>query len=219
MDQGKVIVIEGADGAGKATQTKKLVERLQGEGRAVATADFPRYQDNLFGQLIKECLTGARGNFMDLDPKIVSTLYAADRYESKAMLERWLQEDKLVVLDRYVTSNMLHQGAKSANEKDLEELLGWIEKVEYEIFSVPRPDLVIYLDIPAEQRRHLSQMAGKNDLAEKHVAHQAAADEVGRQTAKKFNWVMINCMEGNNLRSIEDIADEVYNQAVQLIQS
>lgn len=214
MKSGKIVVIEGADGAGKATQTKLLVDRLVKDGRLVETLDFPQYENNVYGRLLRDCLDGRRGNFMELDPRIASTLYAADRFESKRKILGWLEEGKVVVTDRYTTSNMIHQGAKASDESELAELLDWIQQIEYEVFEVPRPDLVIYLDVPAEERRQMGLRAGKNDLAERHVAHQAAADQAGRLAAKTFNWVTIDCVEQGGLRSIEDIAEEVYNQVI-----
>src|SRR6056297_3551024 len=109
---GKLIVIEGADGAGKATQTKLIAERLHGEGKQVETMEFPRYQNSFFGAYIKEWLDETHGNFVDLDPRLAAILFAGDRYEARDELTGWLEEGKCVVLDRYVSANMLHQSAK-----------------------------------------------------------------------------------------------------------
>lgn len=121
---GKLIVIDGGDGAGKATQVSLLVKRLRDEGHKVETLDFPQYTQNHFGKLLRQCLDGKRGDFMAVDARIASTLYAADRFETKPRLEQWLQEDKIVVLDRYVSANMMHQGAKIDDPEKLEDFLG-----------------------------------------------------------------------------------------------
>ena len=120
--KGKLIVIDGGDGAGKATQAALLVKQLRADGHAVETLDFPQYTQNTFGELIRECLDGKRGDFMAVDPRIASTLYAADRFESKPRLEQWLSEGKVIILDRYVSSNMMHQGAKIDDPEALEQL-------------------------------------------------------------------------------------------------
>lgn len=109
---GKLIVIEGADGAGKATQVKMLAERLKSEGVPIETLEFPNYEDTFFGAYIKEWTDEKYGSFVDLDPRLSSILFAGDRFEIRDKLIGWLEEGKHVVTDRYVTANMLHQGAK-----------------------------------------------------------------------------------------------------------
>ena len=219
MQTGKLIVIEGGDSAGKATQAGRLRERLLAEGHEVETLDFPQYDSNTFGQLLRECLSGERGDFMNLDPRITSTLYAADRFESKKLIDSWLQAGKIVVLDRYTTSNMLHQGAKSGSEEELTELLDWIQQIEYEVFGVPRPDTVVYLDVPAEVRLEVSAKRQRGNVAERHRAHQFAADAAGKAIAAAYGWTTIACMKDGALRSIEDIHEEVYHQVTELIQT
>src|SRR3990167_6836927 len=117
MKKGKLIVLDGTDGSGKATQTKILQARLKKEGYRVQTLDFPQYEKNFFGGLIGECLAGEHGDFVSIDPYIGSTLYAADRFESKDKIMRWLRAGCVVVLDRYVSSNQIHQGGKITDAK------------------------------------------------------------------------------------------------------
>ena len=109
---GKLIIIEGADGAGKATQTKMLAERFRTEGLQVETLEFPRYDETFFGAYIKEWTDEKHGNFVDLDPRLSAILFAGDRFETRGTIAGWLDEGKHVILDRYVTANLLHQGAK-----------------------------------------------------------------------------------------------------------
>ena len=142
--RGKLIVIEGIDKSGKATQTRFLVRRLKKEGKRVASVSFPEYKSNLFGKLIKEALAGEHGDFLSLDPFIASTLYAADRYESKEKIEAWLSAGYTVVLDRYVSSNQIHQGGKIRNMRKRVAFLSWLEKVEYGIFRLPKPNITFY---------------------------------------------------------------------------
>ena len=109
-----LVVIDGPDGAGKRTQVTMLVDWLRKNGFAAETMAFPQYETNIAGQLIFQCLAGKHGDFLALDPRIASVLYAVDRFESKAVLDEWLKNDHVVVLDRYITANMIHQGAKNS---------------------------------------------------------------------------------------------------------
>jgi dTMP kinase len=211
-----LIVIDGGDNVGKATQAKLLVERLKKEGQSVATIDFPQYQQNTFGQLLDEYLHGQHGNFLELDPRLASILYAADRFESKDQLTRWREDEYVVVMDRYVSANMLHQGAKLDDPKEREQFLSWLEHIEYEIFGVPRPDLTIYLDVPPEESVKLLERLvaeGKTtaDLAEKDRAHQAKVIACAEYLTKtRPDWVAIQCVGEAGLRTPEDIHEEIY---------
>jgi dTMP kinase len=213
---GKLIVIDGADGAGKATQTKLLVDRLRAEGQLVETMSFPNYDANVFGQLIKECLQGKRGDFAALDARIASTLYAADRFESRPQLAAWLAAGKVVILDRYVSSNMLHQGSKMVgDEAGLRDFLAWNDRVEHEIFGMPRPDLIVYLDVPYEVRKNLMHhdgVRGELDEVEKDVEYQLAAEACAQELlASLNNWQRISCVAEGALLGREVIHEAVYN--------
>jgi len=218
--KGKLIVIDGGDGAGKATQVSLLVKRLQADGHKVETLDFPQYTQNHFGKLLRECLDGKRGDFMAVDARIASTLYAADRFESKPRLEQWLEEGKMVILDRYVSANMMHQGAKIDDPEKLEAFLGWLDHMEHEIFCIPRPDQIIYLEVPNEVRVALKQRAieeGKHgagiktDVAERNHEHQETTEMRARTiVASKNNWSLVSCCDDLEIRPREDIHEEVY---------
>lgn len=214
MHRGKLIVIDGADGAGKKTQTALLVARLREEGMGVETLDFPRYQDNFFGKLIRECLDGKRGDFMKTDARIASVLYAADRFESREMIEGWLNEGKTVVLDRYASSNMLHQGAKIDDPNEVEEFLPWLDHMEHEVFKIPRPDLILYLDVPHKVRFNLIEndtTRASIDVAEANLEHQIASEERARRiVARTGNWRAINCTDGDDLKTKEEIHEAIY---------
>jgi dTMP kinase len=221
MNSGKIIVVDGGDGAGKATQVSLLVERLQKEGHEVETIDFPQYTQNTFGKLLRECLDGKRGDFMSVDARIASTLYAADRFETKPKLEAWLAAGKVVVLDRYVSANMMHQGAKIADATELNAFLDWLDHMEHGVFGIPRPDLIIYLEVPNNMRMELKASAVaenkhgtgvKVDVAEADEYHQKTTEERARDiVAKKNEWHAIQCVDSDGMRSREDIHTEVYN--------
>lgn len=217
---GKLIVIDGGDGAGKATQVSLLVKRLRDEGHKVETLDFPQYTQNHFGKLLRQCLDGKRGDFMSVDARIASTLYAADRFETKPRLEQWLKEGKVVILDRYVSANMMHQGAKIDDPEKLEDFLGWLDYMEHEIFGIPRPDQIIYLEVPNKVRVALKARAieeGKHganikiDVAERNHEHQETAEMRARAiVASKNNWDMVTCCDDVEMRTREDIHEDIY---------
>ena len=120
------------------------------EGCLVRTMDFPQYGNNFFGAFIGECITGEHGDFLTLDPRITSVLYAADRFESSEKIKKWLNDGDTVVLDRYVSANQIHQGGKIFDTRKRKEFLLWLDEMEYGVFHLPRPHMVIYLDVPID---------------------------------------------------------------------
>lgn len=223
MNKGKLIVIDGGDGAGKQTQAQMLVHRLIQEEHQVGTLDFPRYEANTFGKLIRECLDGKRGDFLHSDPRIASTLYAADRFESKGTIMQWLEEGRIVILDRYVSSNMLHQGSKIKDPAELREFLEWLDHIEHDVFQIPRPDLILYFDVAPEQRIKMLQYASDNegnvmDLAETNLQHQKETDEAAKQIIQELNtWISIHCMQEGVMRSREEIHQDVYTEVAKIL--
>lgn len=229
MKKGKLIVIDGSDGSGKATQTRLLIARLSKEGYTVKTLDFPQYEANFFGKLIGECLTGEYGDFIAIDPHLGSVLYAADRFESKPKIEGWLKKGYVVVLDRYVSSNQIHQGGKIMNPKRQKEFLTWLDQMEHGIFGLPRPDLIVYLDVPTaisqsllraedQKQKKVYMKRRKTDLAETNVIHQAASRANALKLVKKLNhWTKIDCVRQGVLLSREQIAEKVWQGVVKIV--
>lgn len=223
--KGKLIVIDGADGSGKATQAKLLLSRLKKEGEKVRTLDFPQYEKNFFGTLIGEALTGVYGDFIALDPHIASVLYAADRFESKKMIEKWLAEGRTVVLDRYASANQIHQGGKIADSKERKKFIEWLEKMEFGVFGLPRPDIILYLDVPIEVSEKLLEektsfskkkySKGKKDLAESNAKHQRDARVSALKIIQKNNhWVKISCAEKGAILPREVIAERIWQKVI-----
>ncbi len=212
----QIIVIDGADSTGKATQVALLKARLEKEGVAVEKVGFPRYEQNAFGALLRECLDGKHGDFMSLDPKIAAALFAADRFESKAELEQWLLEGKVVLFDRYVSANMMHQGAKIDDDAQRAEFLKWLEHIEHDVFGLPRPDVTVHLNVSPEKSAKLLEYMvsiGQKtaDVAEANREHQQKVARCAQQIVQDHDgWVSIACMDGNELRSREDIHEEIY---------
>jgi len=223
MSKAKLIVLDGGDNVGKATQTALLLERLQKEGKKVGTLDFPQYTVNTFGRLIKESLLGEHGDFMSIDPKIASVLYAADRYESKNQLTGLLEEVDVVILDRYVSANMLHQGAKITDIEKRKDFLVWLEKVEYGIFGMPQADLTIALLVSSEHseeilHRMVEDGSKAPDSAETDRLHQrGVAQCVVWLSSMKENWNTVHCSSIEGLRSREDIHEEIFKLVSELI--
>ncbi len=228
MVKGKLIVIDGLDGAGKATQAKLLVERLKKEGKKVVSLDFPQYQDNFFGSLIGECLAGKHGDFLHLSPQIASILYAGDRFEASVKIRKWLADGKYVVLDRYVSANQIHQGGKIKEAKERKKFLQWLHTMEYEIFKIPRPDRVIFLDVTPDVTREMLTLQvnkrdkksylGKNakDVVEESMEYMLASRVSALWMARtEKNWIKINCMKRRGILAREVIAEKIYEAVMQ----
>ncbi len=223
MKKGKFIVIDGTDGSGKKTQTELLLKRLKKEGIKAKSIDFPRYYNNLFGELIGECLAGEHGDYAKFDPKIASVLYAADRFESKEQIEDWLRKGNIVIADRYVSSNQIHQGGKITDARKRREFLLWLEKMEYEIFKIPIPDLIIYLSMPLKHTMKLlknkdanekkAYLNGKKDAHESDPKHLQNAKKSAMNLVKKENeWVNLNCIKDEELMGKEEISDLIWEK-------
>lgn len=212
-----LIAIEGIDGSGKGTQAARLCERLEESGVTVDSLSFPQYSTTRFGKVIGDFLNGRFGSLNEVHPMLASLLFAGDRLESYEDLWTLLQGYDVVVLDRYVASNIAHQGAKLQGA-EREELKGWVEAVEFEIFGLPKPDLTILLDLPADRAQELiarksarSYTEKKADLQEADANYLAQVREVYRQLAvDQPHWKIVPCLKGETLRSIEDIGDEIF---------
>lgn len=224
MSKGFFIVIDGSDGSGKATQTALLGDRLTKEGFPVFKIDFPRYYDNLFGNLLGECLAGEHGDFANLDPYIASVLYAADRFETAPSIREHLSQGYVVIADRYASSNQMHQGGKIEDEAARKKFLYWLDTMEFDVFKIPRPDCIVYLDMPIPMTLKLLE-DNKEEMARKKQYLRRRADVVesnkiylenSRRAAVKIveernTWVRIDCAEGEELLTKEAIHEKIYN--------
>lgn len=220
MKKGKLIVIDGTDGSGKATQVALIKERYIKKGYQVETIDFPRYDDNFFGKLIGEGLAGKYGDFISAHPKIISVLYSADRWQSSSQIRDWLNQGKIVIADRYVSANQIHQGGKIHDDKMREEFLLWLDTLEYEVFGLPRPDHSIYLDVSLDTTLRLLKEKdqtlkkqyneGKNDQAENNYKHLADSRESGIKLLQNSSWTRIVCEENGQMLSKDVINEKIY---------
>ena len=214
---GKLIVIEGTDGSGKSTQFRRLTERLAGEGVAFQKLVFPQYQEES-SALIRMYLGGEFGKKpSDVNAYIASTFYAVDRYASyKKVWGQWYEDGGLVLSDRYTTSNAVHQASKEPAERQ-GEFLAWLYEFEYGRLGLPRPDLVIYLDVPTEytERMMRSREATTGthaDIHEKDLEYLTTCRKMGRNAAQFYGWTVIDCVRDGAMRSIEDIHEEIYRR-------
>lgn len=226
--KGKLIVIDGTDGSGKATQVAQLKNRLLAEGRSVESLDFPRYYDNFFGKMIGEALRGDYGDWAGIHPKIASVIYANDRAESASQIKSWIDAGSIVILDRYVSSNQIHQGGKITDLEERKEFLSWLDTLEHDILGSPRPDIILYLDVPLSITQNLliskgnkeskEYLGGKGDQHEDDPEHLENAKQSGlKMIAENNNWVRIDCSQDGEIYSIDTIHNLVYNQVINIL--
>ncbi|MBE6975161.1 MAG: thymidylate kinase [Ruminococcaceae bacterium] len=213
---GKLIVIEGTDGSGKSTQFQKLTQRFREEGKQFKTLVFPQYSEPS-SALIRMYLGGEFGTSpSDVNAYAASAFYAVDRYASyKKDWGKWYDEGGLILSDRYTTSNAVHQTSKEAPE-DRAAFLQWLYEFEYDKLGMPKPDMVIYLDVPTafteQLMRHREAETNTNaDIHEKDMAYLATCREMGRTAAEYYGWNVIHCVADGHMRSIEDIHREIYD--------
>lgn len=214
--KGRLIVIDGGDGSGKATQGQLLVKYLKEKGFKVKYYDFPRYYSSFHGRLVGRFLAGEFGSLDSVSPYLASLAYALDRASVKEEMEEWLAKGGVIVCNRYVTSNMAHQAAKLPPEKR-EEFIKWIDELEYRHHKMPRPDLVIYLYVPWQIGLRLTaKKAGRRgyvkgfDIAEKDLKHRQEAEKMYLYLAKKQKkWVKINCAKEGKILPVEEIFERV----------
>lgn len=216
---GKLIVIEGLDGSGKSTQLKLLEKNLINRGIDCKTVSFPDY-DSPSSSLVKMYLSGEFGKRpQDVNAYAASLFYAVDRYASfKTAWGRYYSSGGTVISGRYTTSNAIHQTSKMPREQ-WKAFLDWLYDLEYNRVAVPKPDKVIFLDMPVEVSQKLltGRYAGdenKKDIHESDTAYLEACREAARFTADYSGWVTVPCAEGDSPRSIEDISADILAQVL-----
>ena len=210
----KIIVIEGLDGSGKATQTKILAEMLADKGYKVRKLEFPDYA-NPSSSLVKMYLGGDFGsNPNDVNAYAASSFYAVDRVAS--FLQFWksdYEEGTVILSDRYATSNIIYQMSK-VEDSQRDEFIEWQNDFEYNKLGIPKPDAVIYLDVEPEVSQRLMEKRydgdmSKMDLHERNVKFLLDCRKSALYAAEKCNWKVINCCENGEIKSIDNIAEEI----------
>jgi len=214
--RGLLIAIEGIDGSGKHTQATLLEQSLLSMGFRVHATGFPQYE-SWFGHMVGKFLNGDFGSLQTVDPHFSALLYAGDRFEAKSRLEEALKEGQIVLVDRYVASNMAHQVARAAPEKR-SEFLRWIEHLEYSIYGLPREELILYLRVPPSyaqklvgQKSERQYTRASHDLQEKSLSHLEDAAGMYDMLSRSRPWATIQCFDAQNnaLRPPGEIAEDV----------
>lgn len=211
-----VVIESGSDASGKATQTNRLEERLRREGQDPLTLRFPDYESPS-STLVKMYLEGAFGDTPDaVNPHASVTFFAVDRFASYQM--QWKEDQergRMILADRYTTSNMVHQAVKILDEKKREDFVDWIADFEFDKLGLPRPDLVLFLDVPPEITRKLlkdrqTYQEEKKDIHEQDDEYLKRSYENALWVARRYGWTIIPCVEEGRLLSIDAIHERVY---------
>ena len=212
---GKLIVFEGTDGSGKATQTELLCRELEQQGIPYKKLSFPRYNEES-SALVRLYLGGAFGRKPDdVNAYAATTFFSVDRYASyKQDWGAFYESGGLLIADRYTTSNAVHQASKEPQE-NREAFLKWLYELEYDHMGLPRPDLTIYLDVPTDFTEKLLRSREQNtntqaDIHEADTQYLATCRRMGREAARYYGWTVIECVQDGKMRSIEDIHEEIY---------
>jgi len=214
-----LIVIEGLDGAGKSTQINRLNEYLVAQGYRCRQLHFPRTDSLVYGELISRFLRGELGDIHQVNPYLVALIYAGDRFDFKPTLESWLNEGDMVLLDRYVYSNVAYQCAKLSNKDENKALREWILHLEFDYHRLPRPDLNIFLDVPfAFTRQKLEDnregderqyLRGKKDIHEADLNFQETVRKSYLSMSDTDDFVKINCSDGHSILSVDQIFNKI----------
>lgn len=214
-----LIAIEGIDGAGKGTQAGRLVSSLRDTGLKADTLQFPRYSATTFGSAIGDFLNGRFGSLSEVHPQLASVLYAGDRYESRSLLMKMMDDNDVVVLDRFVGSNLAHQSAKLEGDAR-GALIEWIEKVEFEVFALPRPQLTILIDMSSQMSRELVSRKAARDYTTQEADLQESdlpyLERVRRcylaLSESRLDWRTIHGLSNKGLlKSIDEVSHEIFS--------
>jgi dTMP kinase len=214
---GLFLALEGIDGSGKGTQAARLVETATARGHSVASFSFPLYDDNPFSRAIGRYLNGDLGSLEAVHPTLSALLYACDRFHARPNLVRAIETCDLVVCDRYVASNLAHQGSQLEGA-EREELLEWLLEVEYGELQLPRPGLVVLLDAHPKLARELVAKKGARsytsleaDILESDEAHGDASREIYLELARREGWHVVGTVgEDGSVRDVDEIAADIW---------
>ena len=217
---GKLFVIDGIDGSGKQTQFEKLQKRLTQDGMDYKVVSFPNY-DSPSSSLVKMYLSGEFGkNAKDVSPYIASTFYAADRYATfKLGYKEYYDNGGIILADRYTTANMVHQAGKIQDKNERKKFLDWLWNFEFNLYGLPVPTEVFFLNMPVEKslelianRENKFAHTQQKDIHESDKNHLVDAYNAACDVAKDYNWYEIHCVQNGELRTIENIHEEIYKE-------
>lgn len=220
MHQGVFLVIEASDGSGQGTQFKLIVERLKSEGYDVASYDFPQYEADS-SYFVRQYLNGKYGTAEELGPYVPSLFYALDRFDAAQAIAKDLAAGKLVISNRFVGSNMAHQGGKLATKAERSQLFQWLEQLEFGLLNLPRPDLNLVLLVPAEAAQHLvGKKATRRYTDQSHDIHEADLQHLEQAVAAfgqlcedyPDQFALIDCTKDGQLRSIPAVNNLIWER-------
>ncbi len=225
MRKGKLLVIEGTDCSGKETQAKKAVEYFKNKGINIYEYSFPNYESTT-GKIVGGPYLGksyiCEGWFsegaVNVDPLVASAYYAADRRYNIPEINKHLENGDIVLLDRYVESNMAHQGGKIKDPKKRQEIYQKLDTLEFEIMELPRPDAVIFLYMPFEYAAILKKNRAESaDQHESNREHLEQAEKAYLELTEKYNYIKVDCVKNDVIRTIDDISSEVVSRIEEII--
>ncbi len=215
-----IIVLEGLDACGKSTQTEILLKNLKAKGLRAGHKRFPDYEHNPAGARVAAYLRGELGSLSSIDPRMVASLYAADRIFAIDEIEALRQENDIVIFDRGVSSNLIYTPARGEGKAETVALEKFVEKLEYEVFGFPRESLVIFLDASEEARKKIHE--AKKRLADLHESDEEYLEKVRRvalaRCERDLLWVRIPVDRTGELRRREDIADDILKLVLEKLQ-
>lgn len=209
MKKGKLLVFEGIDGSGKTTQVELLKKFLHSKELSFRTISFPRYGENPDANLVADYLSGKLGSIFEVDPFLLAKAYAGDRLLAKPLIEGWLKEGKIVIANRYVSSSKAHLGANISLEQRA-EFMRWVDELEYQTNGIPKPHFNILLNVdPLVGQKNVSK-DHKVDIHEKNIEHEQEASKIYLELSQtEENWVVLDCMEGGEMKSPEEIHQKI----------
>lgn len=216
---GKLILVEGTDCSGKETQTKLLCEKLNSNGIKCVRFSFPNY-DSPTGKIVggpylgKEyiCKCWFDEGAVNVDPKVAALYYAADRKYNIGKIEELVNSNVNVILDRYIYSNLAHQGGKILDKDERFKMYEWLDKLEFGLLELPHADIKVFLHMPYEVgeilRQNRKEVLDQHEVSKDHLLN---AENAYIEVASKYDFKTIECNDFNNPRTIDDINDELYN--------
>ncbi|MGN0108317.1 MAG: dTMP kinase [Hominilimicola sp.] len=215
---GILVAIDGVDASGKQTQTELLKRRLIENGKNIKAVSFPAY-DNPSSTLVKMYLNGDFGEKpSDVNAYATSTFFAADRFATyRTDWGKDYNNSTIILADRYVSSNLIHQASKIDNNAEKDKFLMWLDDLEHNIYGLPRPDVTIFLDMPPEygarlmkDRANKSNGTSVKDIHESDFSYLETSYNNAVYVAERFGWKRVSCVKDGKIRSVEDIHNDIY---------
>jgi len=218
--KGKFVVIDGLDGSGKKTQLDLLLKYCRKNKIKAATVDFPQYYRTFFGRLVGRYLKGEFGSLYQTNPYLAALPYAGDRWQAKTEMEKALNKGKLLLANRYVSSAFAFMGAKFSEKAEQNKIIRWLSKLEYEVYGIPKEDLLVYLSVPPDLGQKLVLNKGrrkyignknKHDIHEENLAYLKRVEKIYLRLVDCFpHWIMIKCLDKKgNLKTREEIHEMI----------